>query len=117
MAISDLTSINAMLKDHYPLPGERIKQYVVDMRRESKWERDTCPAFDVAEHEDNTGASCRNVPRAPWHDLEQHDCCYVCNDQADSLREGPSVQAWLAEKARRPPIETDKSKLSDEVQR
>lgn len=116
MANSNLTSINAILKDYYPLPGERIKQYVVDMRRESKWERDTCPLVEVIAHDDNTNATCRNsATSVPWTYLS-HDCCEVCCDLYEATETREDVQAWLAEKAKRPPIEQDKSKLSDEVE-
>lgn len=116
MTAVTVTSVSALFKDMYPAPGELIKQWVVDTRREYAWERKTCPRFSVADHVDNTGMSCRNEGSALWVDLHEHDCCYDCNDQADALREGPSVQAWLAEKSKRPPIEQDHSKLSNEVQ-
>ena len=115
-AVVDLALVANMYRDHYPAPGERIKQYVVDGRREAAWERDTCPQFDVDVHEDNTGAGCRNAGLTWWTYLESHDCCYVCNDAADAARGTPSLESWLLERAKRPPIETDRDKLSDEVQ-
>jgi hypothetical protein len=113
--VTTVTSMNALFKDMYPLPGTRLKQWVVDSRREAAWENDTCPRFDVAEHDDNTGTLCRNVGRVPWTFLN-HDCCHTCNEQLEAIENGPQVQAWLAAKAARPPIEQDRSKLSDEVQ-
>ena len=104
------------MKDFYPLPGTRLKQYVVDQYREAAWERETCPRFDVEEHDDNTGLRCRNEGPTPWTYLD-HDCCHDCGDRHTALRDGPSVRAWLEEKAKRPPIESDRTKLSDEIAR
>lgn len=110
-----LTDMNALLKDMFPRPGERVKQWVVDTRREHAWESATSPRFKVVWHLDNTGIECRNsASDAPWSDLD-HDCCYFCGDLHEHARELPSVQAWLAEKAKRPPIEQDRTKLSDEI--
>jgi hypothetical protein len=112
----DVTSLDAILRDMYPTPGERLKQWVVDSRREAKWEGETCPQFDVPEHYDNTGAPCRNGgERVPWTHLS-HDCCSDCCDMHDNHSELPSVQSWLAEKAERPPVEPDRSKLSDQLE-
>jgi hypothetical protein len=41
---------------------------------------------------------------------------YECGDLHEKLSDEPVVLAWLAEKAKRPPIEGDRTKLSDEVQ-
>jgi hypothetical protein len=110
-----ITSMDSLFKDMYPRAGDRIKQWVVDQRREYDWERETCPRFSVPEHEDNTGAVCRNSnDKVPWTYLN-HDCCHDCGDYLEDLRETPSVQAWLDEKAKRPPIEQDRTKYSDEI--
>ena len=108
-------NFNDVMKDFYPLPGERIKQYVVDTRRRDMWIRETCPRFDVIQHYDNTCTPCRNSHSALWYDLEHHDCCGICESFADLYRVSPATQIWLQELAKQPPIETDKTKLSDEV--
>lgn len=111
-----ITTISMLYKDHFPLPGHRLKQYVADGRREAAWERETCPRFMPAQHDDNTGLECRNsMQKVPWTFLE-HDCCYFCNDLCERYQEEPEVKAWLAEKAKRPPICEDRAKLSDEVE-
>lgn len=115
MTVVTVSSFSAALKDYYPAPGTRIKQYVVDTYRENKWERETCPRFTMPAHDDNTDAPCRNAIEAvPWTYLD-HDCCYFCGDHHEQLRALPEVQAWLAERAKRPPIESDRSKFSDEI--
>ena len=109
-------TVDALLKDMYPLPGTPLKQWVVDQRRESQWESETCPRFTLAEHEDNAGTECRNsLASVPWTHLE-HDWCYFCGDLHGRYEKTPEVQAWLAEKAKRPPVCADRSKLSGEVQ-
>lgn len=116
MADVNLTTVAELFKDMYPQPGERIKQWVVDSRREDEWERDTCPRFETSEHEDNTGIECRNsASKVLWTHLD-HDCCSDCCSMYEALAVDYSVTAWLAEKAKRPPIEADRTKLSDEIQ-
>jgi hypothetical protein len=111
-----MVNMDSLFKDMYAQPGQRLKQWVVDQRRESKWENETCPKVSVPQHDDNTGASCRNGGDAvPWTYLS-HDCCGLCEDFGDEAAKRDDVIAWRAEKAKRPPIETDHSKLSDEVQ-
>lgn len=115
--MSTLTTFDALLKDMYPLPGTPLKQWVVDQRRESRWESETCPRFTPGEHEDNTGVECRNsITSVPWTHLA-HDCCYFCNDLGERYEQTPEVQAWLAEKAKRPEVCADRTKFSDEVER
>jgi hypothetical protein len=110
-------SMIQVMKDLYPQSGSRIKQWVVDKRRETQWENDTCPTSVTSEHRDNTDALCRNVPTAIWLALHQHDCCYVCNDQAErERRERCDVHNWLIDRGKRPPIEQDEDKLRDEEQ-
>ena len=114
--MATIKTIDSLLRDMHPLPGTPLKQWVVDQRREAAWERETCPRFTPAEHDDNTGIVCRNsITSVPWTHLE-HDCCSFCNDLGARYESTPEVQAWLAEKAKRPAIEQDRSKLSSEVQ-
>lgn len=116
MSEVSLATVTALYRDMYPAPGDRIKQWVVDYRREAAWESETCPRVAVPEHKDNTGAECRNSScSASWTYLD-HDCCYVCNELQEATQDREDVQAWLAEKAKRPPVEQDRTKLSDEVQ-
>jgi hypothetical protein len=114
--MADVVSIDAMFKDFYPLPGTRLKQYVVDMRAQHAWEAATCPAIDVGDHLDNTGAFCREAPRTLWKFAAMHDCCAICNGAAADTKDREDVRLWLLEKAARPPIETDRAKLSDEIE-
>lgn len=95
--MSDIVSVDALLKDMFPLPGMPLKQWVVDLRREAAWERETCPRLTPDDHEDNTGITCRNAQMfVPWTFLE-HDCCEFCNDLYERHRDAPMVQTWLAE--------------------
>lgn len=119
MRSGDVVDISQTFKDMYPPSGGLIKQWVVDLRREHEWERETCPAITVATHEDNTGLTCRNSTEPTGTTLYcflHHDCCEVCDDLADSLAERADIAAWLAEKAKRPPIEQDRTKYSNEVE-
>lgn len=109
-------SMTATFKDLYPEAGTRIKQWVVELRREFAWERETCPRAQSPPHRDNTDLDCRNVPTASWLDLERHDCCGDCNDLAARLADRPDIAAWRALKADRPSITSDREALSDEVQ-
>lgn len=110
----NLTSFDGMLRDHFALPGTRLKQYVVDGRRETQWENETCPRVFVFSHTDNTGAACRNSGQQTLYTHLDHDCCGPCNDFAELIKERPEIREWLELKAKRPPIEQDTSKLSDE---
>lgn len=117
MSDVDLQSMSALFKDMYPQPGERIKQWVVDTRREDQWEQKTCPRFETSEHDDNTGIECRNsASKVPWTHLE-HDCCNECCSMHEHFQRDAVVRTWLDEKAKRPPICEDRSKLSDEIAR
>ena len=112
-----LESVSQTLKDFYPRPGERIKQYVVDTRRENDWERETCPRAQVDEHQhdDDNGETCYAFGgERSWADLGRQRCD-TCEALFHKLRDTPAIQAWLAEKAARPPIESDRMKLSDEI--
>lgn len=101
----------------YPLPGTPLKQWVVEQRREIEWERETCPRFAAPAHDDNTGLPCRNSgDDVAWSSRDEHDCCHDCNDEAGTLRSDPSVAAWLAERARRSPVTTDRAALSDQIE-
>ncbi len=113
---STSVSVTHLFKDLYPRAGDRIKQWVIDSRRERAWDLETCPSVSLPPHKDNTDADCRNVPSAVWIDLAQHDCCHECNDVAEAMEVNePAVVAWLAERARRPPICADRAALSDEI--
>jgi hypothetical protein len=115
MSVVTVESWTGVLKDMYPRPGDRIKQWVVDAGREEKWERETCPRIAMERHDDNTGTECSNSQgTVPWTWLDHH-CCYICGDLHEATRSLPTIEAWLAEKAKRPPIESDRSKYSDEI--
>jgi hypothetical protein len=115
MPVLDLVSFDEMIRDHCPRPGDRIKQYVVDGRRESRWERETCPSIHIDEHMDNTGLECRNYGPTRWTDLS-HDCCDVCCEMQESTKDQSDVETWLAERAQRPPVCSDRSLLSDVIE-
>lgn len=102
-----------MLRDMFPLPGQLIKQWVVDARRERKWEKETCPRRGVRAHDDNTGALCRNEGAVPVVDLA-HDCCGFCDDSMEEAAQASDVLAWEMRRAARPPICADRDKLSDQ---
>lgn len=127
-------SIDALYRDLYPGPGERIKQWVIDRRNERAWVLATCPRVEVPNHIDNCTPDgydpaldaeygppigghipCRNVGSTIWDDLD-HDSCYFCGDLQRATQNRPDIIAWRAERASRPPICTDRDKLSDEVQ-
>jgi hypothetical protein len=110
-----LTSVSSTMKDLHPLPGTVLKQWVVDHRRELDWEDATCPKFQQPEHLDDTLYFCATqYSPIAWNRLDGYEC-QVCEDAYERLRSHPLVVAWLAEKAKRPPIESDRSKLSTEV--
>jgi hypothetical protein len=109
-----MVSVDAILGDMYAAPGTRLKQWVVDMRREHAWQDETCPRVFVVAHTDNTGDLCRNNGQTRWYEIDEHDCCTHCSTFA-KLTEY-RVSEWLFERARRPPICADREKLSDEIQ-
>lgn len=129
----DLESFDRTLRDLYAAPGTRIKQWVVELRREQAWAAKTCPRIDVPEHIDNCmplgwdvgfdseygppiggRAVCRNVGSTQWTHLD-HDSCHTCGDLHEATRSRPDVAAWIALRALRPPITSDREALSDEV--
>lgn len=110
--VVDLTQV---LKDMYPLPGTRIKQWVVDDREHRDWEEQTCPRFPVAAHEDNTGVRCSNLGSVLWVDLDHH-CCYTCGDMYVRLKNMLEVLNWLVDLRKRPKPCEDMNKLSDQVE-
>lgn len=126
-------SMNETMKDVYPTPGTRIKQWVVDQRKEREWTQATCPRVEVPPHIDNCTPGiygyeldaeygppigghipCRNVGSAIWVDLD-HDSCYVCGDLCAATRNRPDIAAWCVEQAARPRPCVDRSQLSDEI--
>lgn len=113
--MSTSASVAATFKDLYPEAGTRIKRWVIELRAEYAWERETCPRIESPPHGDNTDIDCRNVPSASWLDLDRHDCCYDCNDFATRLADRPDIAAWRALKEARPPITSDREALSDEI--
>jgi hypothetical protein len=115
--MADTVSLSALFKDLYPGGGNRIKQWVVESRRERAWENETCPRVATEPHLDNTGLDCReSVGPALWFHLDGHDCCHTCNDLAEEARTRQDIAAWLALKAERPPIISDRTALSDEIE-
>lgn len=114
--MASIVTFSHALKDYYPLPGTRIKQYVLDTHRENEWERDTCPKVAMIEHDDNTGTPCHySASSAQWRYVLDHDCCEVCNAVGVAFASEPRIKAWLDEKARRPPICADREVLSDKI--
>lgn len=110
MTLSTLSDYTQTLKDFYALPGTQLKQYVVDTNREYAWEDATCPRFNVDPHGD-ADEPCVVYGEVKWTSLGECDICQVLRDKA--ARE-TAVKAWLAAKAVRPSIESDRTKLSDE---
>lgn len=108
-------NIGDAVRDLFALPGTRLKQWVVDVRRERAWEHRTCPRVLTSVHNDNTGLKCRNSGEVSWADLDSHDCCHECNDLAGMTVDRADVAAWLALKVERPLICADREQLSDEV--
>lgn len=110
-----LTSVNAVFKDRYPAPGQRIKQYVVDEAREDAWERETCPRIDVLEHLDDDRRLCGNVGMPQWNAIPGVDCriCMALHMRAHRINDG--VRSWIAMRSMRSPICSDREKLSDET--
>lgn len=121
--VMNLHALDATMKDVYPLPGTRMKQWVVDMRREDAWERETCPVLDVPQHsedcDDAEAASgelrdCASVGRTSWLDIHGRECRF-CEGFAFGALGRPEMVAWFAAKKARPPICADRDQLSDEI--
>lgn len=110
-----ISSFDSAMKDLHPRVGDRIKQWVIDSRREAHWDRETCPRVNMDPHDDNTGTLCSNVGEVLWRNLDHH-CCHFCGEWYQRGRELRSVKAWLAEKAKRPPIEADRAKFSNQIE-
>lgn len=115
MSIMNVTSFDAGMRDLYPRPGERIKKWVVDQRREDKWASETCPRIPMDPHLCNAGFECSGSAGRPWCDLPYHECD-TCLAVHENTRTSPDVAAWLGLQAARPPICADRSLLSDEIQ-
>lgn len=114
----NVVAFDSYMRDMYAPPGTQLKQWVVDVRRISAWERETCPLVLTEPHNDNTGAQCRNSGSAQWYHLE-HDCCSECDDLHEVTRTRADVVAWLAARERyrsEHPVCDDHDKLSDEVE-
>lgn len=121
--VMNLTSFDDTMKDMYPLPGSRLKQWVVDVRREDVWASETCPVLDVPEHyedwDDTEAVSgelrvCASSGRTSWQDIRGRECQF-CDGFAQGALKVPEMVAWFAEKAARPSICADHNQLSDEV--
>lgn len=119
----NLHAFDAMMKDVYPLPGARIKQWVVDMGREQDWERETCPRLDVPDHYDECDdieatsgdlRKCASVGVTSWQDIHGRDCRF-CDGFSQAAQLLPEMIAWFAAKAARSPICADREQLSDEI--
>lgn len=108
-------SLDTEMKELYPAPGMRIKQWVVEHWDRIGWERRTCPVVSVPDHIDNCDGHCRNVGTTPWVDLD-HDSCYVCGDLYAKHAGDLDIAAWRMERAGLPPICADRDKLSDHIQ-
>ncbi len=111
-----LASLDSTMRDMYPLPGARIKQWVVEHRAVMDWERQTEPTILVPSHRDNTDFECNNVGRVTWSNL--HHCeCDTCDALLEAAERTPECTEWLAERAKRlAAVEPDHSKLSDQIQ-
>lgn len=121
--MSDLTSFDAAMRDLYPSPGTRVKQWVVDEYKLSAWVRATCPLVKVWPHRDNTGSWCRHGgpsdsdgDMSAWLHLSHHDCCYWCGNLAEATESRPDIAKWRAEYTERKlMVCIDRDKLSDEI--
>lgn len=109
-------SFDEMMRDHYPIPGSLIKQYVVDERREKAWADATCPTVEVVPHSDPSADDC-DAPccsgSVQWHRLANG--CDICLAVQHATREIERVVSWLALAANRPPICPDHAAFSDEI--
>lgn len=84
---ADLVTFDSVLKDLFPLPGQPVKQWVLDARAERAELERTGKRIAVPAHLDNTGAGCRNVgPATLVEDAWTHDCCGICNDLGEAAR-------------------------------
>lgn len=80
----NLTTLDSMMKDLFPWPGQPVKEWVLKARAERAELERAGRRVAVAGHDDNTGWNCRNVgPATLVHDLVQHDCCGTCNWQGE----------------------------------
>lgn len=111
--MSDLETIDSALKDRYPAPGTRIKQYVVDERKQAEWDRQTCPMIPVDSHLDNEGFGCCSG-QVLWIDLRDY-CCNTCDAIKGKTYDSAIMRLWVAERAKQPPICANRTLLSDEI--
>jgi hypothetical protein len=123
------TSFDRTMKDMYPAPGERIKQWVIDEQRTHAWERETCPKLLVPFHyedqddsdaESGTIVACPSVGTTSLLDIHARggDGCRFCDGFAQAAQQLPTVREWFVARARykvEHPICSDREKLSDEI--
>lgn len=117
MPIANLVSFDAGLKDRYPRPGDRIKQYVVNERLEREWDLATCPKVDAGKsHNDNTDDTCWCSGPTPWIDLFYHPHCSICGENGARSIDRGDIVAWRMAKRERPsPDACGRDVLSDEI--
>lgn len=109
------TSVTATMKDLYTLPGTRIKQWVVELRRNLAWEDETCPLVFVPEHDNDQGSRCDSSGHTTqWRRLSNHECQF-CNDLQDATIGRLDVAEWRAVRDSRPKPTEDRDALSEEV--
>lgn len=110
-----LISLEAALRDRYPSPGERIKQYVIDERKHREWVDTTCPHVAVVLHRDDKGEWCPTSGDPRWHTIGEHGGCSRCDATKARSASLPAIVEWVALRNMRPPICSDRTLLSDEV--
>lgn len=116
MTVLTVRSIGESMRDLFPLAGQRIKQWVVEQRREEAWTRATCPVVVVHVHHDDSEALCaRSGSDVQWYLLDDHEC-QECSDLQEATSNQTDVEAWLRVRASRPPITRDHVTMSDEIE-
>ncbi len=92
-------SFDDLMKELFPEPGTPMTPRARAWWDERKAIERTGKRVRVEPHDDNTGAPCREVgPAALVYDLEHHDCCGHCNDQA----EAGTGEVWTGPPPKRP---------------
>lgn len=112
---SSITTVHSVMRDLYPSPGERIKQWVIAARALDAWASETCPRMVAKPHLDNTGVDCCNLGSVAWMDVVWNHACHICEDAGQEIALRPDVVAWLAEWVRRNDamVAIDKTLLPD----